>query len=145
MIFRSTIQSNPTIGFVAVDKGLKDEMELQQLTSAIMWQQLSDTTGADDVANETRAMSTSSAPSEFMRRRTLLSSIFKQPALLSHLKANEKGFFRKERKKTKQGGPSFIFSPFPFPLRVRGCLQIHIRSRVTWACFLIISKNVSFE
>jgi hypothetical protein len=51
-------------------------MELQKLTSAIMRQQLSDITGADDAANETRAMSTSSAPSGFMRRRTLLQSIF---------------------------------------------------------------------
>ncbi|EFX64545.1 hypothetical protein DAPPUDRAFT_266212 [Daphnia pulex] len=47
-----------------------------------MRQQLADITGADDAGNETRAMSTSSAPSGFMRRRTLLSSIFNRPAPL---------------------------------------------------------------
>ncbi|EFX73510.1 hypothetical protein DAPPUDRAFT_325221 [Daphnia pulex] len=62
---------------------LKDEMELQQLTGSIMRQQLADITGADGAANETRAMSTSSAPSGSVRRRTLLPSIFNQPAPLN--------------------------------------------------------------
>ncbi|EFX67618.1 hypothetical protein DAPPUDRAFT_330884 [Daphnia pulex] len=38
---------------------LRDEMELQQLTGAIMQQQLADIGGADGADNETRAMSTS--------------------------------------------------------------------------------------
>jgi hypothetical protein len=68
---------------------LKDEI-LQQLTSAFMRQQLSDIAGVDNAANETRAMSTSSAPSGFMRRRTFLSSIFNHPAPLSQPPPAEK-------------------------------------------------------
>jgi hypothetical protein len=58
-------------------------MELKRLTSTIRWQQLSDITGVDDAANETRTMSTSSAPSGFMSPdrtdSTLLSSVSNQP------------------------------------------------------------------